>query len=372
MESTEKKPTRGKRGQGCVFEQAGSRNLWVKFSIDGRVYRLSAETEKKNEALDFLRDSIAKYRSGEALEVRKVTVDDLYALLLADYGLKGQSIYTVELNWKNHLKPEFSGMQAKNIGSSALARYVKKRQAEKASPASINRELSLLQRAFTLGYEHEPRKVAHPLRYHRLAESKARQGFIEETMYRALAANCPDLFMRSMLALAFSFGFRKSELLTLKTGDVDLMNGTLRLRDSKNGDARKVALAQETRSLLAECMRGKSAEDAVFTRGKGTKAVADFRGTWRKITVAANCPSLLFHDLRRSAVRGMVRAGIPENVAMKISGHRTRAVFDRYDICSERDLVEAAKKIESSTLGHSLVIAEESDEKTESPKPVRM
>src|SRR5439155_21798997 len=98
--------------------------------------------------------------------------------------------------------------------------------------------------------------------------------------------------MRTMLALAYTFGFRKSELLTLKVADVDLLAGTLRLRDSKNGEPRKVALTQDTKNLLTECVRGKNSEAPVFTRGKGTKAVGDFRGSWDKVRLAAGIPGL--------------------------------------------------------------------------------
>jgi integrase len=347
METLEKK-ARGKRGQGCVYQPKGSRNWWVKFSANGRVIQKSAEAESRREALDFLKAEMLKHANRDAVDNGKVNVDDLYAVLLSDYRINGKALWWAELNWKKHLEPIFGLMQAKAVGTDTLSRYIESRRAEKAANGSINRELSLLQRAFMLGYESQPRKVARPLRFHRLAESKPRQGFIERKAYDALAANCSDLFMRTMLALAYSFGFRKSELLTLKVSDVNLLSGTVQLRNSKNGEARKVSLTQDAKNLLAACIAGKSADDAVFTRGKGTKAVQDFRGTWDKITLAAGVSGLLFHDLRRSAVRNMVRAGIPEVVCMKVSGHKTRNVFDRYNITSERDLADAAKKIELS------------------------
>src|SRR6266446_2055987 len=234
MENTEKKP-RGKRGQGSVYLPNNSRNWWIKFSVSGRVIQKSAETESRREALDFLKAEILKHASGEAVTNGKVSVDDLYSVLLADYRINEKTVEWAERCWNVHLKSFFGGMQAKNVGTDTLSRYIEARRKENAANGTINRELSLLQRSFMLAYESQPRKVAHPLRFHRLAESKPRQGFIEQKQYDALAANCSDLFMRAMLCLSYSFGYRKAELLTLKVSDVDLFAGTLQLRDSKNG-----------------------------------------------------------------------------------------------------------------------------------------
>lgn len=143
MEGKEKKP-RVKRGQGCVYRPRGSRNFWYKFSANGRVIQKSADTESRREALDALKAEILKQASGEAVVNEKITVDALYELLTADYRINGKCVWWSELNWKKHLQPFFGGMLAKNLGTDTLSR------AEKASNGSINREVSLLQRAFML------------------------------------------------------------------------------------------------------------------------------------------------------------------------------------------------------------------------------
>ncbi len=86
---------------------------------------------------------------------------------------------------------------------------------------------------------------------------------------------------------------------------------------------------------------------------EGGKKIGSFRRAWATACQQAGLvteggdPARLFHDLRRSGVRNLIRAGVPEVLAIRISGHKTRAIFDRYNIVSERDLKDAARKLEA-------------------------
>jgi integrase len=80
--------------------------------------------------------------------------------------------------------------------------------------------------------------------------------------------------------------------------------------------------------------------------GERGQPVSNHLNGWNEACEAAGLAGLLFHDLRRSAVRNMKRAGVQDKVAMEISGHRTRSIFDRYNIVDEGDLGNAAEKLE--------------------------
>jgi integrase len=239
-----------------------------------------------------------------------------------------------------------------------------------------------------------------------LKERNVRSGFLKDEHYEALARETAaiGLWFRAMFEVAYRYGWRKGELLNMRVSQIDLSERTLTLRagETKNEKARSVPMTDRVFELLKECVAGKSQNDHVFSRparkgagtlfrfkhsrfwwmqyydhGKGihesTKTenksrareilrdkiealmpdpneakdlpVVDFRDDWQKACKAAGVPGLLFHDLRRSGVRNMRRRGIPEKVAMQISGHKTRSVFDRYDITDGADLAAAIGKM---------------------------
>lgn len=254
--------------------------------------------------------------------------------------------------------PFFGELRAVDVTTDQINRYIEKRREGGTQNGTINRDLAALKRAFYLGYRSSPRRVYHVPVFPRLRENAPRKGFVQEAQYKALCSNCKEPWMRAMVAVAYSFGFRKGELLPMRIRQVDLLNRTITLDPgtTKNGEGRTIKMTGEVYTLLLECVRGKTPEDFLFTRKNG-KPVLDFRGAWYSLCQRSGLgqltknedgtekwEGLIFHDLRRSAVRNMVRRGIPERVSMMISGHKTRAVFDRYNIVSESDLIEAHEK----------------------------
>jgi len=130
---------------------------------------------------------------------------------------------------------------------------------------------------------------------------------------------------------------RVGEARQLEWRDVD---GTvLRIRGvtTKNATARTLPIAGVVAEILAEARQKRRLDCPTIFHRHGA-AIGLFRKTWTTATKAASHEGLLVHDLRRSAVRNLIRSGVPERVAMGVTGHKTRAVFDRYNIVSAADL----------------------------------
>jgi integrase len=213
-----------------------------------------------------------------------------------------------------------------------------------------------------LAYEHG--KLLRLPVIRKLKENGPRQGFFEREQYEAVRRRLrPDL--QVAVAIAYAFGWRmQSEVLCLERRQLDLDAGTLRLDPgtTKNDDGRLVYLPPDVKAQLAaqvERVRGLERQTGriipyLFPHLRGRhrgQRRRDFRKAWAKACEKAGVAGRLRHDLRRTAVRNMVNAGVSERVAMTVTGHKTRAVFDRYHIVSPGDLQDVARRLAGQVSG---------------------
>jgi integrase len=353
---TEKEKPKRPRGTGSIFQRAGSASFWIQYHRNGRPYRESAHTTKEKQAEKFLQERLAEVCTGNFIgpRIEKIRVSELADDLLLAYKtgtIKGQkSQEWARRRWGLHLAPFLGEFRAVQLGTDLLNRYVQHRQGEAAENATINRELAFLKRAFRLALTASPAKVKHVPAFPHLSENNARQGFLADADYEKLVAGCAQtgLWLRTMLAVGCSFGWRKGEVLGLRVKQVDLAARTIRLEQgtTKNNEGRTVKMTGDVYTLISACVVGKQPEDHVFTREDG-KPVLDFRKAWSNACERAGVPDLMFHDLRRTGARNLRRLGVSEGVIMAIGGWKTRTVFDRYNIIDDKDLADAAARLDA-------------------------
>jgi integrase len=164
--------------------------------------------------------------------------------------------------------------------------------------------------------------------------------------------------LRPVLTFAYNTGRRKGEILALQWTQVDLKERVVRLElgKTKNDEGRTIPLTSDLFEDLAmqKAIRDQSWPKCPWVFHRYGEQIKNFRGSWKNASKKAGLwtgdektgrPTKLFHDLRRTGVRNLVRAGVSETVAMRISGHKTRSIFDRYNITSEKDLKDAARRL---------------------------
>jgi integrase len=215
------------------------------------------------------------------------------------------------------------------------------------SNATINRELSALKRMFNLAARCTPPKVAHVPYIPMLQERNARKGFFEHSEFLSLRDALPS-HLQPVVTFAYKTGWRKNEILNLTWEQIDLKDDTVRLEtgETKNDEARTVYLDSELHALL-KTRKAKRRLGCPYVFHRNGEKIKYFRKTWLRVCREIGLGDRIFHDFRRTAVRNMVRAGVPERVAMMVSGHKTRSVFDRYNIVNTDDLKQAAVKQEA-------------------------
>ena len=183
-------------------------------------------------------------------------------------------------------------------------------------------------------------------------EPSARKGFLPTNKFEELLAQFPTN-LKPLVAFLYFCGVRVGEALQIEWAQVDLNKRLIRIEDeqTKTGEPRIVPLP----SILVMMLEGiEPKTERVFDS-------TNLRKEWRKACAAVGLgriieiegkkydpryEGLTIHDFRRSAIRNLINAGVPEKVAMQISGHKTRSVFDRYHIVSTEDVINAMRRVE--------------------------
>jgi integrase len=352
---------------GAIYRRPNSPFLWIKYYVNGRPVRESTGTAKEKEAKEFL-----KRREGAAAEGKPVSprldrlrYEEARADLLAHYEATGSRDLSEAGYRLQHLDPMFAGRRIATIGPTDAMRYTVRRRDEGAADGTIRRELSTLTTMLNLAAEHG--KLLRVPKLRKPPDGKPRQGFLEPEQFAGVSRHlAPDLQVAA--AVGYVLGWRcQSEVMTLERRHLDLDAGTLRLDpETKTDEGRIVYLTPELQSLLgAQVARVDALQKTLgriipcllphFANGRRHKAGdqrKDYKRAWVTASKNAGVPGTLRHDMRRSAVRNMVtRHAIAERVAMTITGHKTRRVFDAYHIVSPGDLQAAAAKMAGTLTG---------------------
>ena len=358
---------------GSIYKRGNI--YWIKYYRNGKPYRESSKSKKEADAKRLLKRREGEIAAGKlpGIYFDRVRFDELAQEFLSEYRINQKKSLKRAERSVNHLKRAFEGIRIVDITTPLITKYIEKRlgwqckECEKiiepqdrcthcnseeikrgAANATINRELAALKRMLNLGAQQTPPKVDKVPYIQMLKEDNVRKGFFEHGDFLALRTALPS-YLKGFVTFAYKVGWRVSEIKGLTWAQVDLCKGIVRLEvgETKSAEGRTVYLDDELRQIFEQQYearkRQKKLTPYVFPNKEGDGKLKDFRGAWNAAFKKAGIGKRIFHDFRRTAVRNMVRSGVPERVAMMISGHKTRSVFDRYNIVSDSDLQMAAR-----------------------------
>lgn len=335
---------------------------YIRFWFRDREYRESSKSEDRKVAralLDQRRREIEEGRFGGP-KAERTKFEDLEKLILRDYEVNGRKSVASLTDRIASLRQTFGNVRPVDVTYASLDEYVDKRRREGAKPATMRYELVVFGRMFSLGIKAKM-LVTKPL-LPTIRVENARKGFFEDDQIERVLVHLPK-DIAPAIEFAWRTGWRIGEIRKLTwTKHVDFNACVIRLEadEVKNATAKSFPFAAHpslARLLIRQMewvealqREGKQFIPWLFPRADG-RQLGQFHKQWTAACRAAGVPGRVPHDLRRTAVRNLVRAGVNEKVAMALAGFKTRNVFDRYNIVSEADLAEGVAKLAKRSSG---------------------
>lgn len=344
-----------------------TKTWYLQFYVNGRPVRESAKTEDKQEAQRKLTKRLAEVGAGRPISdvkgLKFETVRDAWLV----YPRKRGALRTAYIRSDGtktasgllHLDKFFAGFDIIRIDEGAIDRYIKSQREAGLADATIRRSLTVL-RAI-LNYAHEDPRFGLPtvpsFKHRMPHDSKARKGFMDAKEFSKLLALLPAK-ARPLAIFQFRTGCRTGAAFKINWDHVsnDCSEIELPGEITKSGEPLTLPLVGDGLKDVASYLRkqtrvsGKSifsiGKDGAKTGGKEAyryhwNRACDKLGLGKFDRNTRRYSGLRPHDLRRSAVSNMIRSGVPRNVAMEISGHKTESIFNRYHIVETTDLKRA-------------------------------
>ncbi len=377
------------RGQGRVYQRTESPFWYVAYYAHGKQQRepachvrtgakLEATEKNRHEAERYLKsqlDKLAAERGGGQAFVgpqqKRITVNEILDALENDLKLRDKWNGKVASVVKP-LRERFGAWRAVDLSTETIGKYIEALREEGYSNSSVNNRTRLLGQAFKVAIRNK-RLSQQPFIPRLSTIGNERQGFFETADFEAVVAKLPD-YLRDFCRFGFLTGWRKGSIDSLRWSNVGEDVIYLRAENSKTRKPETMPLEGELRELIerrraASVIRAENAEPrfAEYVFHHDGERIADFRKAWATACVASGlgkmtCPKCgaesakrtceackiatrysgaIFHDFRRTASRNMISAGVPQAVAMKITGHKTDSMFRRYAIVNEEQKREA-------------------------------
>jgi integrase len=321
------------------------------YVADGDTSRPARTEAEARRALKRRRDEIGAHRIGARTfggpAQERILFGELLDALERQYETERRASLPQLRSHLKRVRTHFGDWTALSIDADSVRDYIEARRADPKRPAdaSIQRELEAIRRAFSLAADDKRLSMTPVIPTLPIGDTNARQGFVARADFQAIVDAIPDADVRDFAEWAYWTGMRKGESASLRWTTLDRDGWTLTLepQHAKTRKARTIALEGPLREIIERRLAARRFDcSLIFHRGGAP--IREFRKTWASACCKAGVGGLLFHDLRRSAIRNLIRAGVDQAVAMQISGHRTDATFRRYNITDEADVRAAVAR----------------------------
>lgn len=348
----------GTKGIGRLYFRG--QVVWFQISIRGTRYRISTEITgdpKKpipREAELWRARKLVELGQGGSIRSDQITFDDLADSLVSRYKAEQRQSLSNTVTRLRPLREHFGTWRAVEVRASSMAAYAaKRRDVDGAAVATINLEIALAARAYSIAMEDG--LIGQAPKFHVLPGANVRQGVIEEDQFKDIAQALPEKY-RSFAWFLRLTGWRRSEPCRLRWTEVSWEANDLLLKRSKTGKPRRLpfgtyrslhSLLQRQREHCDE-LQGKLGRiiEWVFPQPDGTQ-ISDgaFYGAWKIAREVAGCPKATPHDLRRSIARKGEKSRIRRSALMALMGVQTEDVFRRYAVLTTSDLEDELEQL---------------------------